>query len=169
MSFWPMPPPQQQQQPSPPSGDCDSSDFHTDKGKDGHYYVTAAISLCYRLGLHRNTLPCSAFSGSSNSSIGITASASLSSQRRLSRRIWWAAFIRDRVLALRSGRPAQISTSDCDVPMLCREDFALGGEWRPRDEGRMEEMVGRCIEKTMLCWSCEPLWACGTRAESLWD
>ena len=49
--------------------------------------------------------------------------------RRLWRRIYWTLYIRDRSMSL-LGQVVQIHTGDCDVEMICTDDFA-GNEYPP--------------------------------------
>lgn len=105
-------------------------------GKDWWHWLGLAISLSYRTGLNRDSL--------------LTNMST--HKRRLCRRIWWSCFVRDRTLALKERQLARIRLEDCDVPMLCMEDFDL-------DEGddldataRLSVMAERYIEKAILCW-----------------
>ena len=79
------------------------------------FWVHQAIGLAQGAGLHRD--------------------AGEAPQRRLWARIWWACLVRDRLIALGTGRPMHINSLDCNVPLLstadleeegdCAEDFAV--------------------------------------------
>jgi len=45
------------------------------------------------------------------------------SDKRLRKRIRWTLFTRDRLVAVALGRLIHINTNDCDVAMICEEDF----------------------------------------------
>jgi hypothetical protein len=112
-------------------------------GKDAWHWLGLAISLSYSLGLNR-TIP------STNASLR---------RKRLERRVWWTAFVRDRALALSASgtyeRLVRIKREDCDVRMLSLEDFDLDENER-MDEGeekiRLRKNAAQCVEKALLCW-----------------
>jgi Fungal specific transcription factor domain len=115
--------------------------------KDSHHYLGLAISLSFSLGINRHLPP----SISSNPR-----------RKRLERRIWWTAFVRDRALALDNGtgfgeRPLRIKREDCDVEMLSLEDFDLDLSSEEEGEEEMRERMAarECVEKARLCW-----WSC---------
>ncbi|KAH8651842.1 fungal-specific transcription factor domain-containing protein [Tricladium varicosporioides] len=105
--------------------------------KDNTHYLNLAISLSYSLGLHRNA--------SLHQNIR---------KRKLERRIFWAAFTRDRMLSLQPSSstrtPFRIKREDCDIEMLKLEDF----EFSDDDEGGVRDRVNAqaCVERALLCW-----------------
>lgn len=72
------------------------------------FWVHQAISLAQGVGLHRD--------------------ASQVPQRKLWARIWWACVVRDRLITLGTGRPMQINSLDCNVPMLTPADLEEEGD-----------------------------------------
>jgi hypothetical protein len=72
------------------------------------FWVHQAVSLAQGVGLHRdaNQVP----------------------QRRHWARIWWACLVRDRLITLGTGRPMQINSLDCSVPMLTQADLEEDGD-----------------------------------------
>jgi hypothetical protein len=119
----------------------------TNNDKDSYHYLGLAISLSFSLGINRHLPP----SISSNPR-----------RKRLERRIWWTAFVRDRALALDNGagfggRPIRINREDCDVEMLSLEDFDLNLSCEEEGEEEMKERMAarECVEKARLCW-----WSC---------
>jgi hypothetical protein len=121
--------------------------YRTALAKDASHYLNLAISLCYSLGLHRSLpLP------SGNTSISCSFR-----KRKLERRIFWAAFIRDRLVAI-SGkdgwkRPVRIKKEDCEIGMITMSDFDIMSD--EDDEEHMRDMINAqtYIEKALLCWS----------------
>jgi hypothetical protein len=110
------------------------------ENKDAYHWLGLAISLAYSLGLNRTSHPTTTLR-----------------KKRLERRIWWSAFIRDRTLALSPAgtfaRPVRIRTEDCDVKMLCLADFDLSSEMEEDGDGiRVRVEAEKCIEKAMVCW-----------------
>lgn len=126
---------------------CPSDITHKD-GKDAWHWLGLAISLSFTLGINRNILQ---------------AVPNLR-KKRLERRIWWAAFVRDRVLALSSNgkfaKPVRIKRGDCDVDLLCMDDFDLDDE----EDMRAKNDAKECVQRALLCWctndtlvsSCSP-------------
>ncbi|KAG9247158.1 fungal-specific transcription factor domain-containing protein [Calycina marina] len=115
------------------------------ENKDAYHWLGLAISLSYSLGLNR---------ASTNQKFTIR-------KKRLERRIWWTAFIRDRTLALNTSgvaiRPVRIRTDDCDVEMLCLADFDLSSaandiEEEGGDEMKFRQNVLAYIQKARICW-----------------
>ncbi|KAF4610381.1 hypothetical protein G7Y89_g15738 [Cudoniella acicularis] len=108
--------------------------------KDNSHYLNLAISLSYSLGLHRNT----------------PLHQNLR-KRKLERRIFWAAFVRDRKLGLqvssRHRSPVRIKREDCDMDMLSLDDFDLSREEND-EKGSMRERIDAmtCVERAILCW-----------------
>lgn len=72
------------------------------------FWVHQAISLAQGVGLHRD--------------------AGQVPQRKLWARIWWACLVRDRLVTLGTGRPMQINSLDCSVPMLTPADLQEEGD-----------------------------------------
>lgn len=77
--------------------------------KDPRYWMGAAISLAYTIGLHCDP----AMMGMSPRN------------QKLWKRIWWSCYVRDRILALDMKRPTMIKDEDFDVPLLEEDDFEL--------------------------------------------
>ena len=103
------------------------------ESKTPTHWLKIAISISYRIGLHRKQM----------------ISSMTPEQRGLCRRIWWTCVICDRLIALHERKPVTIKVEDCNVPMLCMEDFGLenmSGSIRKR------EIAAKCIDMTMLCW-----------------
>lgn len=73
------------------------------------YLVGHAVSVAYRMGLHRNPG-------------NLKISASLCHLRK---RLWWSVYIRERTLVLDQGTPWIIDDTDHDVPMITIDDFSL--------------------------------------------
>jgi hypothetical protein len=128
---------------------CPTPTSNHNNDKDSYHYLGLAISLSFSLGINRHLPP----SISSNPR-----------RKRLERRIWWTAFVRDRALALENGavvggRPLRIKREDCDVEMLSFDDFDLDSSGEEAEEGEdemKERMAAReCVEKARLCW-----WSC---------
>ena len=72
------------------------------------YWIGIAISLAQILGLNRK------------------AEYRVDSpETRLRKRVWWACYLRDRVLGLAIGRPLRIRDIDVDTPPLTLEDFEV--------------------------------------------
>ncbi|KAG9234538.1 fungal-specific transcription factor domain-containing protein [Amylocarpus encephaloides] len=120
----------------------------TSPTKNAEHHLNLAISLCYSLGLHR-TLPLPE---------SPALHAHLSRKRRLERRIFWTAFIRDRLLAISSDgrkRPVHIKKEDCEIEQLSIADFDMTPESGEDDgEAEMRDRVSAqtFIEKAILCW-----------------
>lgn len=106
-------------------------------GKSWWHWLGLAISLSFRMGLHRNTFL---------SIIG-------KKEKALCRRLWWTCVICDRLVALREGKPLTIKIGDCDVPMLNMDDFNLEDFEDSDERMRQREMAIKCIDKAMLCWT----------------
>lgn len=109
-----------------------SAPLKPDSFKDRWHWLGLAISLCYGAGLHR----------------GRQYSNLSPRNYRLRRRVWWTCFVLDRVVALAEGKPVRISRSDCDIPMICFDDFDMGDEDMGISSGGIEAFT----EKAMLCW-----------------
>ncbi|CAG9990058.1 unnamed protein product [Clonostachys byssicola] len=71
-------------------------------------WVHQAISLAQGAGLHRDS--------------------GRATQKKLWARIWWACLIRDRLIALGTGRPMHINSLDCNVPQLVLADLQEEGD-----------------------------------------
>jgi hypothetical protein len=115
--------------------------------KDASHYLNLAISLCYSLGLHRS-LPLPGGTASNMCSIR---------KRKLDRRIFWTAFIRDRLVAISGNeswkQPVRIKKEDCEIPMIGMSDFDIMSD--EDDEEHMRDIVNAqtYIEKAWLCWT----------------
>ncbi|KAK5168092.1 uncharacterized protein LTR77_006660 [Saxophila tyrrhenica] len=118
-----------------------------DDQKDSHHWMGIAVSLSHTIGLHRNPEK--------------TSSMDLPRQR-LWRRMWWATYMRDRLIALGMRRPTRIKNKDFDVPMLTMDDFeihelsdrpsCIPAECKVMRNAEMQRQLAvMCIEKTKLC------------------
>ncbi|CAG8974964.1 hypothetical protein HYALB_00012087 [Hymenoscyphus albidus] len=134
--------------PSPPTGE--TINHNVTFMKDENHYLNLAISLCYSLGLHRAP-PFSALG---------SPDASALKRRGLEKRMFWTAFIRDRLLATTSKRSlrrlVRIKKVDCQISMLSLADFDITPE--ADDDDSDETMHQRVsansyIEKAILCWN----------------
>lgn len=72
------------------------------------FWVYQAIGLAQGLGLHRTM--------------------EHSPQHKFWARIWWCCVVRDRLIALGTGRPMHINSLDCNVPMLSYSDLEEEGD-----------------------------------------
>ncbi|KAI4728256.1 hypothetical protein E4T49_03912 [Aureobasidium sp. EXF-10728] len=117
-----------------------------DDQKDSHHWMGIAVSLSHTIGLHRNP----------------ERSNMNPKQRRLWKRIWWATYMRDRLIALGMRRPTRIKNEDFDVPMLTIDDFEFAvlssqSSCIPpsckimQDKSMQRELAIMCIEKAKLC------------------
>jgi hypothetical protein len=104
-----------------------------------------ALSLAYRIGLHRNP---------ENSNME-------PSKKKLWKRIWWSCVMRDQLIALEMRRPARVKGEDYDVPMLTEDDFNIGAVpkhitvisklcYPTRDVESQRELALMCIAKAKL-------------------
>lgn len=116
------------------------------ESKDSWYWLNTAISLAYALGLHRNPGQSLIFDPY---------------HVRLSRRIWWSCYLRDKILALGVSRPTRIKDEDFETSMLRPDDFELQGlssrlplldhdHIGPYDKSQLLESAELLIEKTKL-------------------
>ena len=78
----------------------------------------------------------------------------LQSKVRLWKRIWWACIIRDRLVALGTGRPTHIRNADCSTAMV---DMADLEEDSDTDEQR--NIKATFIDFARLCWIMEDVMA----------
>ncbi|KAG9683051.1 hypothetical protein KCU95_g14271, partial [Aureobasidium melanogenum] len=117
-----------------------------DDQKDSHHWMGIAVSLSHTIGLHRDP-------ERSNMS---------PKQKRLWKRIWWATYMRDRLIALGMRRPTRIKNEDFDVPMLAIDDFEFSilsnqSSCIPpsckimQDTSMQRDLAYMCIEKAKLC------------------
>jgi hypothetical protein len=124
----------------------------SDRRGNGHW-LDLAISLAFSLDLHKHR----------------DHEPLLIDQQRLERRLWWCVFVLDRMMAM-TGRQTMIEhyhqdggiteirsgiirQEDCDVPMLCLDDFGVdqfGDE--EESERRSRHHAQRFIEKAILSW-----------------
>lgn len=79
----------------------------SDDDKDPWHYVSLAISLARKMGLHRQT----------------TTAAINDDERALLRRLWWCCVMRDYMIAYGMSRPVHIRLGESDVSVLTMEDF----------------------------------------------
>ncbi|PKS11265.1 hypothetical protein jhhlp_003027 [Lomentospora prolificans] len=116
-----------------------------DDQKDAWHWLGIAISLARCLGIHRDP--------------GTKVNPST---RKLWKRIWWSALMRDRLLTLGLRRPTRISEQDFDLPMLEEDDFEIGVIDKyssgilancelMRDVELQRELAQLCIAKVKLC------------------
>jgi hypothetical protein len=128
---------------------CPRNISHKDS-KDAWHWLGLAISLSFSLGINRN----------------IPQQTPNFRKKRLERRIWWTAFLRDRMLALNDraelARPFGIKRGDCDIDLLCLEDFAID-----EDDISARRDAKECVEKAMLCWCSNDTLVAGFGAEYL--
>jgi hypothetical protein len=114
--------------------------------KDTWHWMGIATSLVYAKGLHKNP---------DNHDLS-------HSKKKLRRRIWWACFIRDHLVALGTRQPTRIKDQDYDVPMLTEDDFELAAIPESmtiispdcslaRDVEAQRELAQMCIAKAKLC------------------
>ncbi|KAH8702204.1 fungal-specific transcription factor domain-containing protein [Talaromyces proteolyticus] len=80
-----------------------------DESKGQAYWITQAVSLAFRIGLHRDP-----------SQLDIEQRL-----RSLRKRLWWCLYVRERTLNLDAGLPWIIDENDYDVPMITIHDFEL--------------------------------------------
>jgi hypothetical protein len=117
-----------------------------DDQKDTWHWISVAISVAQKIGLHRNP-----------ESMSIPLS-----KKRLCKRIWWSCFIRDHLIALGMCRPTRIKDEDFDVPMLLESDFKIHPVASSisiispectvmRDAKMQRELAILCISKAKLC------------------
>lgn len=117
--------------------------------KDTWHWMGITVSLAQVLGLHRDP-----------EGLKISPAA-----KRLRRRLWWACFIRDRLMALGIRRPARIQEGHFSTRMLALADFeTLSPAWpetlqlvcnedvvhSPKTESMLRQS---CIEIAKLCTS----------------
>lgn len=92
-------------------------------------------------------------------------------RRRLQRRIWWIAFLRERTLSFRSSfagpsskqqerqRPFRIKREDCQIDLLSLEDFDLDVTCLERgvgmDEVKIKTDATLFVESVLVCWCSE--------------
>ncbi|KAF5017654.1 hypothetical protein F66182_10404 [Fusarium sp. NRRL 66182] len=106
--------------------------------KDTWHWTGIALSLAQILGIHRDP-----------EQLDISPKA-----KRGRKRIWWACYVRDRLLALGIRRPARIRPSSFNVPSLTVEDLEMG----PLDESVVRflgapAIVDSATQKSlMLCF-----------------
>ena len=78
-----------------------------DETRDAFYWTRVATVVAQSSGMHRNV---------KWSQLGIV-------DKRIWKRIWWTLFTRDRSVAVALGSTLLINADDCDVEMVCEEDF----------------------------------------------
>lgn len=121
------------------------------------HWLDLAISNSYMLELNRND-------PASDTSVPLK-------RRRLQRRIWWIAFLRERTLSFRSSfagpsskqqelqRPFRIKREDCQIDLLSLEDFDLDVTCLERgggmDEVKIKTDTTLFVESVLVCWCSE--------------
>jgi hypothetical protein len=115
-----------------------------DNPKNTAQWLSLAISLGHGIGLHRNPYKASEPEG-----------------QRLRKRVWWCSFMRDKLVALATSRPAKIGLKDGDVPMLTVDDFeswnfprdlsCVQGCTYLHDQRTQRELALSCVEMVKLC------------------
>ncbi|KAI0131917.1 hypothetical protein BJ170DRAFT_611708 [Xylariales sp. AK1849] len=117
------------------------------------FWITAAVSLCYSIGLHK-------YPKDESSSL-------LSEDRgRMWRRIWWACYVLDHSTALRCMNRPCINRGDWDVPPLKIEDFELDDLKRFDGPCGMRQLAECFIQRAHFCTTTNPPnWA----RPSSWD
>lgn len=81
------------------------------------------------------------------------------SRLRVRKQVWWACYLRDRMLGLALGRPLRIRDVDVDTPPLTLEDFEIvddspGGGGDSMGLPSREDQIAlaeRCIHQVELC------------------
>lgn len=117
-----------------------------DDQKDTWHWMGVATSLAHTIGLHRNP---------ERSSMDMK-------RRKLWKRMWWALFMRDRMIALGMRRPTRVKSEDCDVPMLTLDDFEFQAVPDSitciskdcavaKDVGKQRQLAAMCVAKAQLC------------------
>lgn len=129
---------------------CPQKVTHKDS-KDAWHWLGLAVSLSFSLGINRN----------------ISQQIPKFRQKRLERRVWWTAFLRDRMLSLNDSgvfvRPVRIKRGDCDIDLLCVEDFEIDDE----EDMSARKCAKECVEKVMLCWCSSDTLVASFEAEYL--
>ncbi|KFY96780.1 hypothetical protein V498_02478 [Pseudogymnoascus sp. VKM F-4517 (FW-2822)] len=118
------------------------------------------MTLCASTSEARHWLSLAAsFSQSLGLNCDVSSSRLPLRRKHLHRRIWWTAFLRDRILALRLSDDSRnrfiIKLEDCRIDPLNLEDFDLD-ENKSNHESvsavKMRTDVVLCVERVMLCW-----------------
>lgn len=119
----------------------------TDNHKESYHWMGVAASLFRNNDLRQHIT-------------GLHSQTS-TKQQQLWRRIWWSAFIRDRLIAFGMRRPAQLVV-DLNIPMLKLDDFNIasppaesshtGRNWtQSYSADKQRHFAVLCIEKIKLC------------------
>lgn len=115
--------------------------------KETHHWIEVAVSLSHKIGLHRNP----------------EESTTLEPWgKKLWKRIWWSAYIRDSQIALGTRRWTCMKGVDFDVPMLQLADFELDTESNDpcyiladckvvQNTEKQRQLAVMCIEMAKLC------------------
>ncbi|KAI9934413.1 hypothetical protein MW887_000027 [Aspergillus wentii] len=117
-----------------------------DDQKDTWHWMGVSLSLAHTIGLHRDP---------GNSRMDVR-------RQRMWKRIWWSTYTRDRLIALGMRRPMRVKDDDCDVPMLCLDDFEfhafppeivsmVGNSEILSNPSHQRELAMMFIEKAKLC------------------
>ncbi|KAH8815566.1 fungal-specific transcription factor domain-containing protein [Xylogone sp. PMI_703] len=80
---------------------------HHKVSRNVFYWVGIAVALAQGFGMHRSA----------------ERSRLSRSDKRLWKRIWWTLYTRDRSVSVALSLPAQINMAECDVDMICEDDF----------------------------------------------
>ncbi|KAJ5291880.1 hypothetical protein N7478_001131 [Penicillium angulare] len=117
------------------------SQYYPSADEQRHTWLWAyqAIGLAQGLGMHR---------------VG-----KIGAQKKLWGRIWWACVVRDRLIALGTGRPMHINTLDCNIPVPDHSDLEEVGD---DDEQRSIKAV--YIDLLRLCQCAEGVLSLSTAA-----
>ena len=75
--------------------------------QDAYHWTSLAVITAQSSGMHRKVR---------DTDLG-------EEDRKLWKRIWWTLFTRDRSIAIALRRPVLINPSECDVEMICEDDF----------------------------------------------
>ncbi|CEJ91706.1 hypothetical protein VHEMI07399 [[Torrubiella] hemipterigena] len=108
------------------------SHYYTSMVEQKHtwFWAHQAISLAQGAGLHHQS--------------------ARQPKRKLWTRIWWGCVVRDRLIALGTGRPMHIISLDCTVPILTAADLAEAGD--SEEDCAVKQVF---IEFTKLCQHIE--------------
>lgn len=77
--------------------------------EDACYWTSLAISLAYRIGIHRDP-----------KQLDIEPQ-----KKKLWKRIWWSCFMQDHLIALAMRRPTRVKIEDYNVPILTDDDLEI--------------------------------------------
>lgn len=120
----------------------DTPDGH----RDLYHWMGIAISLAFSINLHRNT-----------ETTGLPPG-----EQKLRKRIWWACFMRDQIIALGARKPSRIQETNTDMPALVVSDFETDAVLDEstdvarqcillRNTSMQQVLALMCIAKSELC------------------